>query len=913
MTTDCVHVPRRARRARRASCAASTRGRSITRPKPGFALDGQHARARAELRRVPQERDRSSTRAAGLRVVPRRRAQGHARRRLRDAATRRRCAFKETRDACSTTRTARFPLTGAHRDGRVREVPRRRRRSAASQFDDAARRATRTPHRTEARRRRARPATRPTQWATRTIEHAKTELSAGRRARAGGVREVPHGRRSPSRSRFDRCSSCHVNVHRDSVKDDCRACHTETDVPAARTFDHAARTGVRARRQARGARLPRSATQDRERGPACRSRARSSTSAASVTSARRATRTSTRASSAARATACHRPAGFAVKAFTHPKAPEFYAGQHAGVACVKCHGRRTSSCSRSAARRPRRVRARGGAVDRVRDVPPRRAPGSGRRRVRDVPRRRARRSSRPSRFAHDATQFPLTGEHQALECAKCHTTEVRAFPAGTGTAMQLRPDVGRVPDLPQGPAPRPGRRALRHLPRDAVVQDADVHAPGARPSSSPDSTASCACATCHKKQTGRSRPGTGTAIRFRVGTTCACLSPEIDHDHRGVMTLTVRRRLFAPAILPDGAPARRPDARARSGQGQRQEAEEGRARRRRGRRSGRCRPRSRASATSRAITASTTSRRKKTVALEDGAARRRGSGRHVGHAGQAVRRSPCRRRAASTSTDTAARRVFVFDPDAKTVTFLGDSGHGKLTKPIGVAVDDEGRVFVADATLNRVFGYGAGRQPGDRDRPRRRAEEPVGPGHRSRAASCSTSPTRRKHQVLCYSTVDGSHVRDDRRARRRARRIQLPDQPVRRRAQGRLYVADTLNFRIQIFDAEGEFAQTFGTQGDTPGTFNRPKGVARRQRRAHLRRRHLVQQLPDLRRRGTAAAVCRDRPDAGRASSCCRRACTSTPAIASTSPTRATRACRCSSMNARLRADHECEKHEPIL
>ena len=43
--------------------------------------------------------------------------------------------------------------------------------------------------------------------------------------------------------------------------------------------------------------------------------------------------------------------------------------------------------------------------------------------------------------------------------------------------------------------------------------------------------------------------------------------------------------------------------------------------------------------------------------------------------------------------------------------------------------------------------------------------------------------------------------------------------------QGRLYVADTLNFRIQIFDPDGKLLSAFGTLGDTPGSLNRPKGV----------------------------------------------------------------------------------------
>lgn len=44
--------------------------------------------------------------------------------------------------------------------------------------------------------------------------------------------------------------------------------------------------------------------------------------------------------------------------------------------------------------------------------------------------------------------------------------------------------------------------------------------------------------------------------------------------------------------------------------------------------------------------------------------------------------------------------------------------------------------------------------------------------------------------------------------------------------QNKVYVTDTMNFRVQIFNEEGKFLSKFGQIGDHPGQFSRPKGIA---------------------------------------------------------------------------------------
>lgn len=175
-------------------------------------------------------------------------------------------------------------------------------------------------------------------------------------------------------------------------------------------------------------------------------------------------------------------------------------------------------------------------------------------------------------------------------------------------------------------------------------------------------------------------------------------------------------------------------------------------------------------------------------------------------------------------SDTAARRVFAFDIDRRIVGFVGEGRTGRLTKPVGVAVDGRGVVFVSDSTLKRVFGYGLN------------GETIIAIGHEGELEGPSGLAVDRgadrlyvvdagRHQVLCYSTRDGSLVSALGKRGGAPGEFNFPTN-VAVDNDGKVYVTDTLNFRIQIFDRDGRFVRTFGEIGDSPGRLNRPKGIA---------------------------------------------------------------------------------------
>jgi hypothetical protein len=310
-----------------------------------------------------------------------------------------------------------------------------------------------------------------------------------------------------------------VNVHRDSVKDDCRACHTEKTFRGG-TFDHNARTG-----------FPLVGKHD---GLAC-VKCHTARSADAVPLSRKvidfrgaaaecvSCHTDPHKGEFGRTCdGCHRPSGFGVKGFVHPKVSDFYEGQHAGVACVKCH-------------KPGEIMLpvrTGAPAPSLRALTPSTACATCHTDVHlgqvgracetchavDAPKFAV------PRFAHERTAFALTGKHQTVACVKCHRTEVHAYPAGTGSAMQLKPMATECRACHQDP--HLGQVGARC---ETCHSDSTFKLPNYTHQGLADFFAGfhgkLACIACHKKETGPFPAGQGTALRFRVGTTCRACHP----------------------------------------------------------------------------------------------------------------------------------------------------------------------------------------------------------------------------------------------------------------------------------------------------------------------------------------------------------------------------------------------------
>lgn len=179
-------------------------------------------------------------------------------------------------------------------------------------------------------------------------------------------------------------------------------------------------------------------------------------------------------------------------------------------------------------------------------------------------------------------------------------------------------------------------------------------------------------------------------------------------------------------------------------------------------------------------------------------------------------------------SDTVARRVAVLDFQQNRYFEFGDSGLGRLAKPMGMAVDASGRVYVCDGTSKRVLIYDAEGNfltaVGDDtmlDRPSDVAVNAEG----TKIYVVDTGGVRSQNHRIRVFDPEGAHLFDIGKRGREPGKFNLPLSAAVS-PSGQLHVLDSGNFRVQVFSAEGEFLFSFGKPGRRPGFFSHPKSIA---------------------------------------------------------------------------------------
>jgi sugar lactone lactonase YvrE len=177
--------------------------------------------------------------------------------------------------------------------------------------------------------------------------------------------------------------------------------------------------------------------------------------------------------------------------------------------------------------------------------------------------------------------------------------------------------------------------------------------------------------------------------------------------------------------------------------------------------------------------------------------------------------------------DQKVGAIFIFNTETREVELIKNKAHAHFDRIIGLAMDDNDRLFVSDPGLHHILVFDA----------THKAEDVITEGMVSPGGLALDKENRLLYvadveldQVLVYDADSFKLLRKIGTTGHK-HELTTPGDFSKPTAvavdqDGNLYVCDTLNNRIEIFDADGKFVSTFGKAGDGPGYFARPKGVA---------------------------------------------------------------------------------------
>ncbi len=177
--------------------------------------------------------------------------------------------------------------------------------------------------------------------------------------------------------------------------------------------------------------------------------------------------------------------------------------------------------------------------------------------------------------------------------------------------------------------------------------------------------------------------------------------------------------------------------------------------------------------------------------------------------------------------DQKVGATFIFNTETKDTTLIRNGFEATFGLPNAVAIDDDGRIFVTDGKLHRVLVLNKKHEVVEQIKDG--LIDPVGIAVDSENRLLYVVDTQ-ADQIVVF---DADNLKPLRRIGSHGKLHEMTapgdfaaPQGVTLDTDNNVYVTDTLNNRVEIFDAEGKFISQFGKHCDGFGCFARPKGIA---------------------------------------------------------------------------------------
>ena len=176
--------------------------------------------------------------------------------------------------------------------------------------------------------------------------------------------------------------------------------------------------------------------------------------------------------------------------------------------------------------------------------------------------------------------------------------------------------------------------------------------------------------------------------------------------------------------------------------------------------------------------------------------------------------------------DNRVGAIFIFNTETRDVELIKNKTDAHFDRIIGLTMDDDDRLFVSDPGLHHVLVFNKDHKATDVITDG--MVEPSGLAIDTQNRLLYVSDVK-QDIVLVYDadsfkllrhlgTPGKDHTLTDPGNFAKPTGLAVDK-------EGNLYVADTMNDRIEVFDADSMFIRAWGKNGDGPGYFARPKGV----------------------------------------------------------------------------------------
>jgi len=174
-------------------------------------------------------------------------------------------------------------------------------------------------------------------------------------------------------------------------------------------------------------------------------------------------------------------------------------------------------------------------------------------------------------------------------------------------------------------------------------------------------------------------------------------------------------------------------------------------------------------------------------------------------------------------SDKTYNKILYMDLEKKELNFINDKGDGEISQPFGIWVTEDDYKYVVDNGRRQVLLYNDNNDYVKAYGDETIFERPTGVAVYKDNVYVSDV---RKNKVFVLDRNSGEVIREI------GTKLSKIEGEFNKPAyltvdkKGNLYVTDSFNFRIQIFDPDGTLIKVIGKAGDTIGSFARPKGVA---------------------------------------------------------------------------------------